>query len=408
MLFWAAALVIFYTYVGYAAWLWLRARLSPWPVLRSANEPNISIVMVVRNEEEWLDRKLQNLLSIDYPPGLCQVIVVSDGSSDRTDSILRSYADNPRVQVLMKQLSAGKAAGLNDAIDLAAGEIVVLTDARQKFEAGAVRLLIENFADPDVGCVSGALMLGDPDSGEAGKGMGLYWLIEKKIRELESQSGSAVGATGAIYAVRRELLTPVPQGTILDDVYIPMNVARLGKRVLFEPRARAWDSPDLGQDREFGRKVRTLSGNYQLVQFAPWLLSGENPLRFEFISHKLMRLAIPFMLAALLMASLLSRGPLYRVALILQLLFYGLSLLAALRLARGPWARMADAAFTFVVLNGAAAVAFVNFVTGRKTAWIGQTRTNPKTKELDVMQQKRKAQPANFCARCTSESKENS
>jgi poly-beta-1,6-N-acetyl-D-glucosamine synthase len=367
--FWAAACLVFYTYLGYAAWLWLRARLRPWPVLRAADEPDISIVMVVRNEEQWLNGKLQNLLSIDYPADCCQIVVVSDGSTDRTDSILRTYADNPRVQVLMKQFPAGKAAGLNDAIDLAAGKIVVLTDARQKFEAGAVRVLIENFADPQVGCVSGALMLGDPDSGEAGTGMGLYWRIEKKIRELESESASVVGATGAIYAVRRELLTEVPEGTILDDVYIPMQVARQGKRVVFEPGARAWDSPDLGANREFARKVRTLSGNYQLLQLAPWLLTGENPLLFEFISHKLLRLVVPFALALLFVSSMFLAGLFYRAVLVLQVLFYGLSLLAGLPVNRGPLARASDAALTFVVLNAAAAVAFANFLTGRKAIW---------------------------------------
>lgn len=369
VVFWASAFLIFYTYLGYAAWLWLRARLRPWPVRRSPEEPSISIVMVVRNEEQWLDRKLQNLLSIDYPAERSQIIVVSDGSSDRTESILRSFADDPRVQVVMKQLPDGKAAGLNDANDLAAGEIIVLTDARQKFEASAVRLLIENFADPEVGCVSGALMLGDQESGEAGKGMGLYWRIEKKIREMESQSGSVVGATGAIYAVRRELLAAVPEGTILDDVYIPMQVARQGKRVLFEPRARAWDTPDLGADREFARKVRTLTGNYQLLELVPWLLTGENPLRFEFVSHKLMRLAVPFALAALLVASLVLSGPVYRIALALQAVFYGLSLLALFRFGRGPLTRLSDAALTFVLLNSAAAVAFVHFLTRRKPAW---------------------------------------
>jgi cellulose synthase/poly-beta-1,6-N-acetylglucosamine synthase-like glycosyltransferase len=213
-------------------------------------------------------------------------------------------------------------------------------------------------------------MLGDTDSGEVAKGMGLYWRIEKKIRELESESGSVVGATGALYAVRRELLPSLPDGAILDDVYIPMQVVRQGKRVIFEARARAWDSPDLGAEREFGRKVRTLSGNYQLVQLAPWLLSKENPIRFEFISHKLLRLIVPFALAAALLASIILSGLVYRSALVLQVLFYGLSLLAGLRLIRGPLARMADAALTFVVLNGAAAVAFMNFLIGRKAVWI--------------------------------------
>ncbi|MGA9131772.1 MAG: hypothetical protein WB384_07205, partial [Candidatus Sulfotelmatobacter sp.] len=145
---------------------------------------------------------------------------------------------------------------------------------------------------------------------------------------------------------------------------------RQGKRVVFDPRARAWDSPDLGADLEFARKVRTLSGNYQLVQIAPWLVSGENPVRFEFVSHKLFRLAAPFALAAVLVASMVLSGPVYRSALALQVVFYGLSLLAGLRMSGGPLARMSDAALTFVVLNSAAAVAFVNFLSGRKTVWI--------------------------------------
>ena len=361
--------MVAYTYAGYAGWLWLRARLFPWPVLRAPLEPYISIVMVVRNEERWLESKLQNLLELDYPQDRYRIVVVSDGSTDRTDAILRGHANDPRVQVLMNQLSRGKASGLNDAISLSGGEVVVCTDARQTIEPKALRMLMENFADPNVGCVSGALMLGNPQSGEAAKGMGLYWRVEKKIRELESEAGSVVGATGALYAVRRNLLTALPDGTILDDVYIPMHVVREGKRVVFDPRARAWDSPDLGAGREFARKVRTLSGNYQLVQFAPWLVSGENPIRFEFVSHKLLRLSIPFALVALLVSSTILPGAVYRSALALQVLFYGLSLLAGLRLGRGTLARVSEAALTFVVLNSAAAVAFVNFMTGRKADW---------------------------------------
>jgi biofilm PGA synthesis N-glycosyltransferase PgaC len=368
-IFWLASLLIAYTYVGYAGWLWLRAKIRPWPVLHSQQEPSLSIVMVVRNEERFIESKLQNLLELDYPQARYQIVVVSDGSTDRTDEFLRVYGDDPRVHVVMNQLSRGKASGLNDAIAVASGEVIVFTDARQSFEGAALRSLVENFADPEVGCVSGALMLGDPRVGEAPKGMGLYWRMEKTIRELESASGSVVGATGAIYAVRRELLDLVPEGTILDDVYIPMQVARKAKRVIFEARARAWDSPDLGAEREFSRKVRTLSGNYQLVQLAPWLLTRENPIRFEFVSHKLIRLAAPFALAAVLVSSVFLPGPFYRIALGLQVLFYGLSLLAGLRLNRGPLARMSDAALTFVLLNAAAVVAFVNFVTGRKTVW---------------------------------------
>jgi hypothetical protein len=164
--------------------------------------------------------------------------------------------------------------------------------------------------------------------------------------------------------------SPLPEGTILDDVLLPMQVARQGSRVIFDARARAWDSPDLGDGREFSRKVRTLTGNYQLLQIAPWLLHAENPIRFEFISHKLSRLAVPFALLALLIASIALPSPFYRVALAAQIAFYALSLIALSNFKIGPLSRIADPARTFVVLNSAAVIAFVNFVTGRKAIWV--------------------------------------
>lgn len=367
-IFWISVAFIAYAYAGYPAWLWLRSKLRPWPVRRGAVERALSIVMVVHNEEQVLEQKLQNLLQLNYPAERCQIVVVSDGSSDRTEEILRGYKD-ARIYAVLNQLSRGKAAGLNSGIEVAQGDIVVFTDARQMIEADALRLLMQNFADPEIGCASGELMLGDAGSGEARRGMGLYWRVEKKLRELEAASDSVVGATGALYAVRRELLTTIPEGTILDDVYVPMQVARQGKRVVFDARARAWDSPDLGGKREFARKVRTLSGNYQLLQLAPWLLSGSNRLRFEFISHKLLRLAIPFALFSALVSCMFLSGIFYRVCLVLQVIFYALSLLAMGDLRLGFLNRASDAALTFVVLNGAAAVAFANFVRGKKVAW---------------------------------------
>jgi biofilm PGA synthesis N-glycosyltransferase PgaC len=368
--FWFAATLVGYSYLGYPAWLWLRSRWSPRPVRRGSTTPSVSAVMVVRNEEVVIARKLDNLLTLDYPQEKLDVVVVSDGSSDRTPAILTDYARHPRVRTLLQPASQGKAAGLNDAIKLATGEVLLFTDARQQIEPEALRLLIENFADPDVGAASGELMLGDPSSGETGKGMGVYWRVEKKVRELESASRSVAGATGAIYAARRTLLEPLPEGTILDDVLLPMQIVRKGFRVIFDSRARAWDAPDLGDGREFSRKVRTLSGNYQLLQIAPWLLSSQNAIRFEFISHKLSRLAVPFALLALLIASVFLPEPLYRTALVAQLAFYTLSLAAFAGVEIGPLSRIADPARTFVVLNSAAMVAFVNFVTGRKAAWV--------------------------------------
>jgi cellulose synthase/poly-beta-1,6-N-acetylglucosamine synthase-like glycosyltransferase len=371
-IFWFAAALVGYFYLGYPVWLWLRSWWSPRPVRRGSATPAVSAVMVVRNEEAVIARKLENLLTLDYPQAKLDVVVVSDGSSDRTPAILADYARDSRVRTLMKPVSQGKAAGLNDAIKLATGEVLLFTDARQQIEPGALRLLIENFADPDVGAASGELMLGDPTSGETGKGTGLYWRIEKKIRELESASGSVAGATGAIYCARRSLLdaSPLPEGAILDDVLLPMQIVRKGSRVIFDSRARAWDLPDLGEGREFSRKVRTLSGNYQILQLAPWLLSSENAIRFEFVSHKLLRLVVPFALLALLIASMFLPQPLYRAALGVQLAFYALSLAALAGVKLGPLSRIADPARTFVILNCAAMVAFINFATGRKAVWV--------------------------------------
>jgi len=369
--FWVSAMVIAYAYVGYPLLLWVRSWWSPRPVMRGAATPAVSAVMVVRNEEAVIGQKLRNLLTLDYPPEPLEVVIVSDGSTDGTVAVVSEFQKNDaRVRMIIKPESRGKAAGLNDAIAAARGDVLLFTDARQPIEPNALRLLIENFSDPEVGAASGELMLGDPASGETGRGMGLYWRIEKKIRELESASGSVAGATGAIYCARRELLDPLPEGTILDDVLLPMQVVRRGSRVIFDSRARAWDSPDLGSSREFARKVRTLSGNYQLLQLAPWLLGSGNAIRFEFISHKLSRLVVPFALVALLVSSLFLTAPFYRAALFAQLAFYGLSLIALGGMKIGPLSRIADPARTFVVLNSAALVAFVNFVTGRKAVWI--------------------------------------
>jgi len=367
--FWLSAGLILYAYLGYPAWLWLRSRWRTKPVQRGALTPAVTVIMVVRDEEGALPVKLRNLTALDYPRDWMEILVVSDGSKDRTNEILRDWTQRGDIRSILLPEHGGKAIGLNHAIPEARGEVVVFTDVRQKIESGAIRLLMENFGDPSVGCASGELMLGSPENGESSQGMGLYWRVEKRVRELESASGSTIGATGAIYAARRALLTTLPADLILDDVFLPMGVLRQGFRVVFDPRAQAWDNPDLGSGREFWRKVRTLSGNYQLVQMAPWLLSGQNPALWDFVSHKLLRLLVPFALAGVLVSSAWIGGPFYDACLAAQLCFYALSVLAGMRARLGVASRVADAALTFVVLNTAALLAFRNFVLGRKTIW---------------------------------------
>ena len=367
--FWGAALLVAYAYLGYPLWLWLRCRWRPRPVRRGVFTGSISVVMVVRNEAARLPRKLQNLCQLEYPSAVSEIIVVSDGSTDATNDILSQHAEKPRFRVVINPQAQGKAAGLNAAIALSQADLLVFTDARQIIEPRALVLLAENFADPAVGCASGELMLGDGQSSESSRGLGLYWRVEKEIREMESNSGSVAGATGAFYAARRAWVTPIPTETILDDVFIPMSILQRGLRVVFDARARAWDIADQGVNREFARKVRTLTGNYQLLQLMPSILGPKNPIRFEFISHKLLRLCVPFALLALLLASFYLHRSIYRAALLLQLAFYSLGLLSLLPLQTGPLSRTADAVKAFVLLNTAALVAFVNFLFGRRTAW---------------------------------------
>jgi biofilm PGA synthesis N-glycosyltransferase PgaC len=366
-LFWLCLLLVGYTYFGYAVWLLLCVRLHRRPIQKGSFLPSISIVIAARNEEVNLPAKLENLRLLDYPPELLQIVIVSDGSTDRTASLLREQA-NQLVSILLDE-SKGKANALNEAVKCSTGDILVFLDARQTVDANAVSELAACFADPEVGAASGELLLEAAPGLPSADALGIYWKIEKVVRKLESASGSVVGVTGAIYAVRRELYTEIPPGTILDDVFVPMHVARTGKRVVFQPSAIARDRIFSEKGKEFSRKVRTLTGNYQLLRLAPWLLSPANPLLFRFISHKLLRLLVPLLLILMLVASAMSRGPFYRAAFWLQILFYVLAAFGALS---PPARRFKPVAIanTFVMLNAAAALAFYNFLARRNEVWV--------------------------------------
>ena len=349
--FWISAIVGAYVYAGYplvlAAWAPLAARRRARVARRcpasppEGIEPPVSIVIAARNEAAVLRGRIENLLALDYPAGRREIVVVSDGSSDETPALLASYA--PAVRSICLPPS-GKAAALNAGVGAASHEIVVFADARQRFAPDAVRRLVARFADPEVGAVSGELVI-DAERGDAaaaaspvGDGVGLYWRYEKWIRRRESAVSSVVGATGAIYAVRRALWRPLPPETLLDDVLAPMRIALGGYRVVFEPSAIAFDtaSPDAVTERR--RKVRTLAGNYQLVRLEPRLLvPGANPLFVQFVSHKMGRLVVPYALIALLVSSaaLASSGAVYSLALVVQVTFYVLALHGAAAAASG-------------------------------------------------------------------------
>lgn len=367
--FWTSLAFVAYTYFGYPAWLYIRSRWRAQPIRSAAIFPQVSIVMAVRNEERVLARKLGNLEALDYPSDRYEVIVVSDGSTDGTNEILMNQM-SPRLRALILPKHEGKASALNRGVQTARGEILIFTDARQVIEPSAVSHLICNFADPSVGCVSADITLGDPNTTVPVNGLGLYWKLESRVRQWEGATGSLVGAAGCLYAVRKDLVVPLPPETVLDDVYLPLHAARRGAKVVFESRARGWDYVQSDRQVEFRRKVRTLMGNYQLLKLAPWLLTRENPARFEFVSHKVLRLLAPFALAGILASSLFLQGAVYALAVGIEFLCLLLAVLAVFRPKLGLLSRLGDVSLAFLVLNTAAVVALVYFVIGKKQVWV--------------------------------------
>jgi cellulose synthase/poly-beta-1,6-N-acetylglucosamine synthase-like glycosyltransferase len=369
LVFWSSIGLIFFAYVGYPTWLYFRARFWPRLVCKAPILPSVTIVLAVYNEGENIERKLRNLAELDYPNDGLDIIIVSDGSIDNTNKILVG-CENSKLRTVLLQKHRGKATALNHGVAEAQGEIICFTDVRQTIASDGLKNLVANFADPSVGCISGQLMINEDPIAASADGVGLYWRLEKNIRYWEGLSGSTVGVTGAFYAVRRNLLLPLPEGTILDDVYIPLQVARQGKRVIFEPQAQAWDHLVPTARQEFRRKVRTLIGNYQLLQLSPWILTRSHPLRFQFVCHKLLRLLVPFALVAVLVSTLWLRSGMYEIALMLQLAFYALPTLGIFRAKFGFVSRLSNISLAFVVLNTAAAVALIYFITGRKEVWV--------------------------------------
>lgn len=368
-----------YTCVGYPLLLAALARWRPaLPVRRDRGyRPTVIVLLVAHDEEACLERKLENLSRLDYPADLLHVVVASDGSTDGTEEIVRRHGPDG-VRLVSLPGPRGKAAALAAIAPAITDEILVLCDARQELAPDAIGELVASFADPTVGAVSGELHIAASGTSEAGAGVATYWSYEKLVRRLESKTGSVVGATGALYAVRRRLFRPPDPRTILDDVAVPMEVVRAGGRVVFEPRARAYDRAAETAAAEHRRKVRTLAGSFQLVRLSPWLLHpGRNPLWWRFVSHKLARLAVPWCLAVTLgtAARLAAGSTFYTRALWAQLGLYGLAVAGALLARVGIRARFFAMPYAFGILNVAAATALLAFLSGRESAaWRGTRR----------------------------------
>ncbi len=367
-----AAVFILYTYLGYPCLLFVFALLSTRVIKKQPfiEPPFVSVVIAARNEAERMASRLNNLLEQDYPSDKLEIIIVSDGSVDETNSIVCDQCTQqselfPKISLITLPKPSGKPHACNRGVSSARGEIIVFADSRQIFAKNAISELVSNFSDCEIGGVSGELLFIDDTSEGLFLEMGAYWHYEKMVRKLESRWHSVIGATGAIYAIRKNLYQKLPASTLLDDVLTPLNIILAGYRITFDQSAIAYDYVSKNVRQEWKRKVRTLSGNWQIVNLCPSVL---NPLHirlfWQFVSHKVARLLVPYCLVILFVSSLAAKGIVFSAFAILQICFYVLALVAFIfpQIRHNSLIRLC---YFFCALNLAALVSFWIWIFGQ-------------------------------------------
>lgn len=369
IVFWLSLAGVLYTYVGYPVLMWALAcvRSRPWKV--APITPSVSIVLAVHNGVSLLSDKIRHLLGLDYP-NIKEIILVSDGSTDGTAELL-TREQHPRIKTIILEEHQGKAVAVNAGIAEATADMVLFVDVRPEIAPGAIQQLVSNFEDETVGCVSGNLKLRDQghDATAAAVG-GFYWRYEQWIRTCEGLTDSPVGVYGGFYAIRRKLAVRQPNGIILDDMFQPLSIIRQGYRSVVDPFAYVFDTWPKKVEGEFHRKVRTLAGNYQLFQLAPWILTPQNRVLFQLVSHKVMRLVVPYLLVLMLVSA---------VALSVHSVFYAAFAIAqvsawtiavvSLRYRIPVVHRIAAPAAAMLVLNAAAVVGLYRFLFTTGPLW---------------------------------------
>ena len=363
IVFWLCCAFVFYTYVGYPIFCWLASVLFPIPFAREdPPASSFTIIIAAHNEGARIEsRILEFIEDLKACPTSGELIVVSDGSTDGTAEAARRVQDTS-VRVIELTTNVGKAQALNVAVELSRGEVLIFADVRQRWADDALQALLANFMDPSIGGVGGELVL-QATAGE-NEGIDYYWRYEKWIRMSESRIASTVGVSGSIAAVRSRLFRPIPPGTVLDDVYWPMIVVMQGYRVVFDTAALAYDRLPAKAAHEFVRKVRTLAGNFQLVATIPQVLNPfKNPIWWQFLSHKLGRLCVPWAILIELLASAFSSDPILRFAFGAQI-FVIVVICATLALRPTFRLPLISAATSFLILNAAAFTAFWVWISG--------------------------------------------
>lgn len=368
--FWLSIIIIFYAYIGFPLVLAIFGALRNRKVHKECITPSVSLIIAAYNEEDGIAKKLDNSLQLEYPPDQLEIIVVSDGSDDRTESIVKGYAD--RGIKLMCLPRRGKIFALADAVSISNSEILVFSDANTHYHRGSILSLVSNFADPEVGGVCGNQVHTDRlNNDNTADGEKLYWSYDKWLKKMETLTGSIVSADGAIYAIRRELFRFPESTAVTDDFAISTGVITQGYRLVFESDALAAEDAMSGVKEEFGRKVRIMNRGLRGVCLRKNLL---NPFNYGFyslvlFSHKLLRRLVPLFLLSLFAASLfLSReNQSYFYILMAQILFYawaGISYM--LRNTQVGKLKIFYIPFFYCLANAASLVAIIKLLSGTR------------------------------------------
>lgn len=368
-LFTISFFLLIYTFVGYPLLLKLLTSRSTKTIQQNSELPELSLVLCVHNGADLLVQRIKNIMENGYPKEKIHLIVVSDGSTDDPESVINFLAlDN--VELIHYKENKGKSFALNEGLKSVKTDLVAFADIRQKYAKGTLAHLAASFLNEKVGAASGNLhIISDELNGESESG--LYWKYEKWIREKESELYSLLGVTGAVYMARTALIPDVPKGTLLDDMFIPLSIVKKGFQIKFVAEAEALDSSSATLEEEFHRKVRTLAGNFQLLSLLPWLLIPfVNPVLFQFFSHKVMRLIMPYALITLLFSSILGNNWILNYAAACQLLFYGYSFVCYRLLKKNIKLPFSSIFVSFCSLNLAALVAGWKYYFGsREQLW---------------------------------------
>jgi glycosyltransferase involved in cell wall biosynthesis len=369
VVFAAAAALVGYTYLAFPVLVLLRARLRPRPHRSAPVTPSVSIVIAARNEAASIAAKIENLRALDYPPDRLQVVIACDGCDDGTDAIARASGDD-RVRVLSLQ-RVGKADALNAAVREATGDVLVFSDANSQYAPDAVRALVAPFADPEVGGVAGdqRYLAGGGEAAVAG-GERKYWDLDRMLKTAESLGGNVISATGAIYAVRRELFVPVPSG-VTDDFATSTAVIAQGRRLVFAPDAVALEPVGRSGEIEFERKVRVMTRGLNAVIARRELL---DPRRHGFyslqlVSHKVLRrlMAVPLLALGLSATVLARRSAAFRALAAVQGIVYALGMVGLVLGDRAPRrTRLFGLPAYFCLVNAASLRAVWNVARGRE------------------------------------------